>query len=164
MHCTGGISPLLFCRAPYRCHFFSISSPSHIRFINLLFVHVIFKEGELEVENGHLSLHENKDDEDLKLKGEVGGGISQIKSKVCAMFLKLYATMPYTMALIVACGVLKAWRRSLQEVALMHLTLAGYFAFHRRFFAFLLFPNQDGSHSFGHGVLRALRRPPQVVA
>jgi hypothetical protein len=56
----------------------------------------------------------------LQLKGQGGGGSNQTKTQVRAMFLKLYATMPYMTAFVVARGVLQAWQRPLQEVALLH--------------------------------------------
>jgi hypothetical protein len=66
------------------------------------------------VEEDQRLLHVNKEGKDLQL-GDGSG--NQIKMKVRAMFLKLYATMPYTMAFQVNDGVIQAWQRPPQEVA-----------------------------------------------
>jgi hypothetical protein len=63
--------------------------------IKLLFVHVIFNGAEVKVEYGQFFPHDNKEDEDLQLEGQGGGRSNQTKTKVRAIFLKLYATMPY---------------------------------------------------------------------
>jgi hypothetical protein len=100
---------LLFCCARCRCHSFEVSHP-HLTFIiiNLLFVPVIFKRGEAKVDDGQLFPHDNKEDENLQLKGQGGSGSNQTKLKVRALFLKLCTTMPYTTAFVVARGVLQA--------------------------------------------------------
>ncbi len=47
----------------------------------------------MKVEYGQLFPHDNKEDENLQLEGQGGSRSNQTKTKVGAMFLKLYATM-----------------------------------------------------------------------
>ncbi len=61
----------------------------------------------MKVEYVQFFPHDDKGDEDLQLKGQGGGGSNKTKTQVRAMFLKLYATMPYTTAFVVTCGILQ---------------------------------------------------------
>ena len=70
------------------------------------------------MDEGPLFLHGNKEDVDLQLEGlGVGGSSNKTEKKVRAMFLKLFTTMPYTTAFVVARGVFQAQRRPPQAVA-----------------------------------------------
>jgi hypothetical protein len=99
----------LFITMPYTAAFaggFYLITISHLFIIiNLLCVPDIMyiKESEAKVDKGQLLLHGNKEDVDLQLDGRSG---NQTKKKVRAMFLKLYTTMPWTTAFIVARGVI----------------------------------------------------------
>jgi len=99
----------LFTTMPYTAAFAGglyLITISHLFIIiNLLCVPDIMyiKESEAKVDKGQLLLHGNKEDVDLQLDGRSG---NQTKKKVRAMFLKLYTTMPWTTAFIVARGVI----------------------------------------------------------
>ena len=99
----------LFTTMPYTAAFAGglyLITISHLFIIiNLLCVPDIMyiKGGEAKVDEGQLLLHGNKEDVDLQLDGRSG---NQTKKKVRAMFLKLYTTMPWTTAFIVARGVI----------------------------------------------------------
>ncbi len=74
----------------------------------------------MKVEFGQFFPHDDKEDEDLQLEGQGGDGNNQTKTQVRAMFLKLYATMPYMTTFVVAHGVLQAWGYLPQEVAFLN--------------------------------------------
>ncbi len=76
------------------------------------------------MEYGQLFPHDNKEDEDLQHEGQGGSGSNQTKAKVCAMFLKLYATMPYMTTFIVARGISKL-SNVLYKKLLLCITLLG---------------------------------------
>jgi hypothetical protein len=91
------LSPFFVCA---RCRFHSLKVSYHnLTFIYTYVAVIIFKGGKAKV--GKLFPHDNKEDEDLQqLEVQGGGGSSNQtkKTKVRALFLELFTTMPYTAA------------------------------------------------------------------
>jgi hypothetical protein len=76
-----------------------------VSYHNLTFIYtfvavIVLKGVKAKVDYGKLFPHGNKEDEDLQLEGQGGGGSGNQtkKTKVRALFLELFTTMPYTTA------------------------------------------------------------------
>jgi hypothetical protein len=80
----------------------ALALPANPPFDKEVLIDTAGKEGE-----GGVYPYGNKEDEDLQLEGQGCCGSNQTKTKVRALFLEHYATMPYTTVFVLARGPLK---------------------------------------------------------